>query len=215
MLVEIERLGESPEHIEWIAREHGSDFAQFFLKGLTDTSKLFDKWFPRLKAFESEKRAANPFLSDEQLSSRDLMARRILEPKIVNAERVPQRGKHCAAIFHAPLAVLPLVTKHWPSEYSNSVFLTHEELREWEENYIEAEEVHWWYCFQDWNVEFDPPEDSFWFEFSDYVIPEGASSAIATWGLSWESLAGGMKAELWCIENGTERLMGNLGDVTF
>ena len=215
MLDEIERLGESPERIKWVAREENLDFARYFLDYLTESSQLFDKWFPKLQDFERAKRAAAPIPSDDQLSTNDLIARRILEPKIAPAVRVPQSGNFCAAFFAAPLPVLPLVKDEWPSQYRNAVFLTPDELREWNAQYNEPDDARWWYCFQNWNVEFDPPSDSFWLDYSDYVIPDGALSAIATWGLSWGSLAGGMNAELWCIENGVERLMGDLADVTF
>ena len=57
MLEEIERLGESPERIKWVAREENLDFARFFLAKLTESSQLFDKWFPRLKDFELAKRS--------------------------------------------------------------------------------------------------------------------------------------------------------------
>lgn len=215
MLDEIERLGESPERIKWVAREENLDFARYFLKNLTESSQLFDKWFPKLKDFERAKRAAAPIPADDQLTPNDVSAKRILQPKIAPAERVPQSGNFCAAFFTAPLAVLPLVNNEWPSQYRNAVFLTPDELREWNSQYDEPEDAHWWYCFQNWDVEFDPPSDSFWLEHCDYAIPPSALTAIATWGLSWGSLAGGIKAELWIIENGTETLLGDLGDVTF
>ena len=156
-----------------------------------------------------------PIPTDDQLSTSDLIARRILEPKIAPAERVPQSGKFSAAFFTAPLSVLRAVKTEWPAEYRNAVFLTPDELREWNAQYDEPGDPEWWYCFQDWNVEFDPPSDSFWLEHSEYTVPDDAQAAIATWGLSWGSLAGGVKAELWYIENGTETLLGDLGDVTF
>ena len=215
MLDEIERLGESPERIKWVAREENIDFARFCLKSLTESSQLFDKWFPKLREFEREKRDAVPIPSDEQLTANELIARRILEPRIAPAERVPQRGNFCAAFFTAPLAVLPLVRNEWPSEHRNAVFLTPDELQEWNAQYDEPEDAHWWYCFQNWDVEFDPPGDSFWLEHCEYVVPDNATAAIATWGMSWGSLAGGVTAELWCVENGTERCMGDLGLVDF
>jgi hypothetical protein len=215
MLDEIERLGESPERIKWVAREENLDFARYFLNSLTESSQLFDKWFPKLKDFERAKRFDSPIPSDDQLSANDLVARRILDPKIAPAERVPQNGNFCAAFFTAPLGVLSLVTNEWPSEYRNAVFLTPDELSDWHAQYDEPDDAHWWYCFQDWNVEFDPPSDSFWLEGSEYTIPNGASSAIATWGMSWGSLAGGVTGELWCIENGLERRLGDLAMIDF
>ncbi|WP_283431300.1 hypothetical protein [Neorhodopirellula lusitana] len=176
---------------------------------------MFDKWYPNLQDFSQTKRAATPIPRNDHFTANDVLARRILEPKIAPSERVPQRGNCCAAFFTAPLAVLPLVMNEWPSEYRNAVFLTPDELREWNSQYDEPEDARWWYCFQNWDVDFDPPSDSFWLEHSEYVIPAHARSAIATWGLSWGSLAGGVKAELWSIENGTEQLMGLLGDATF
>ncbi|QEG24845.1 hypothetical protein MFFC18_47680 [Mariniblastus fucicola] len=215
MLEEIERLGESPERIKWVAREENLEFARFFLGKLTESSQLFDKWFPRLKEFEDAKRSTAPNPADGQFSANDLLARQILAPKIAPAERVPQSGNFCAAFFTAPLSVLPLVRNEWPSEYRNAVFLTPVELREWNTLYDEPEDAQWWYCFQNWDVEFDPSPDSFWLEHSEYAVPVGAKSAIATWGLSWGSLAGGVKAELWAIENDSAQLLGLLGDATF
>lgn len=215
MLNEIERLGESLDRIEWVAREENLDFARYFLKRLTESSRLFDKWFPMLKDFELAKRSATLIPSDDQLTSDDLIARRILQPKIAAAERVPQNGNFCAAFFTAPLCVLSIVTNEWPSEYRNAIFLTPDELDEWNTQYNEPDDAHWWYCFQNWNVEFNPSSDSFWLEGSEYAIPDGASSAIATWGTSWGSLAGGITGELWCIENGSERRLGELAAIDF
>ncbi len=218
ILEEIERLGESPEHLKWmarVAREENIDFVRLLVNNLTVTSQLFDKWFPKLKDFERAKRLAAPIPTQGQLTENDLIARRILQPKIASGERVPQRGDFCAAIFTAPLGVLSLVNNGWPSEYRNAVFLTPNELSEWNEQCEQPYDAHWWYCFQDWNVEFDPPSDSFWLDGCDYIIPDAASSAIATWGMSWGSLAGGVTGELWCIENGLERRLGDLAMIDF
>lgn len=216
MLDEIERLGESPERIKWVAREEDLEFAKFFLSKLTETSQLFDKWFPKLREFERAKRIAHPIpKANVQFTANDLIARRVLGPKIAPAERVPQQGNFCAAFFTAPLAVLPLIVKEWPSEYPNAVFLTPNELQEWDEQYDEPDDAEWWYCFQNWDLEFDPPSDSFWLEDCKYVVPDSATTAIATWGTSWGSLAGGQKSELWCIESDTERCLGSLGRISF
>jgi len=212
---EIVQLGEDVDQFKRMADQYSLDFVRYYLNQLNKTSQLFRKWFPRLEDFEREHRINNPFPSRDQLTETDQIARRILEPKIATAEKVPQKGNFCAAIFTAPLSVLSLVTEHWPSEYANAVFLTPEELHEWNEQYTESDDALWWYCFQNWDLEFDPPSDSFWLNGCEHPIPKDATKIIATWGMSWGSLAGGLTGELWYVENGYECFAGNLATIDF
>ncbi len=215
MVKEIERLGRSVASMERLASEEGLDFARYFLNEWTAASRAFEEWFPRLLDFEREKRISAPLPTDSQLSSDDWICRRILEPKIGPDERAPHAGKYGAVIFTAPLAVLPLLLRSWPAQYPNPVFLTTQELSEWHSIYDDHVDAYDWCSLQHWDVEFDPTEDSFWMQDCGYQIPGGARSAIASWGLSWGGLAGGETAELWCIEQGVERLLGLLGGVTY
>lgn len=216
MLAEIARLGHKPEGIEWVAQQEGLEFARYYLQKQSESAALFEKWFPRLCEFAKEKRLASPVPDDSRLTPEALIHRRILCEKITSAERIPQSGNFNASIFSAPLSVLPLVMADWPSTYRHPVFLTPEEKREWYDRYDEPDDAPWWFCFQDWNVEVDPGPDSYWLEHSVHTVPEDAVPLVVSWGLAWGSLAGGQKAELWCVgADGVERRLGDLGDVTF
>lgn len=148
----------------------------------------------------------------------DAATKRILEGKIRDSERVPCDGDFTAAIFTAPIHVLDCVIALWPSTYRNAVFLTPDELRAWRTIY-EAEEPDqdsWWFVFQEWDVQLNPPSDSFWLEDSAAHCDAGMTPVLIVCGLSWGSLAGGQRAELWSIaESGSERFVGIVGDVTF
>lgn len=216
MLKELERLGESPVLIEQIGNRHGAESARNFVESLVESAVWFDKWFPKLQAFAASCREEVPFPTTASLSPIDQAVQRILIPKITDAGRVPQRGNYTAAIFSAPLSVLPFVTSDWPSSYPNAVFLTPDELMRWHEFYGEGDDAPWWYCFQDWNAELDPPSDSFWLDGASYSVPPECHSLLVSWGLQWGSLAGGSQSELWCVDRaGTERLLGPLGSIDY
>ena len=219
MLDEIERLKESPERIQSIARKHNLEMARRILDNLSEKDRLFNKWFPILKDFEQAKRAAAPTPSESELTATDRIVQRILLPKIGPPKPVPLRSESCAAFFTAPLSVLSFLKLGWPSSYPNAVFLTPDELTEWRSQYEYPYDAYWWFHFQNWTIEFDPPSDSIWLNGSigperrKYEVPDGATTAIATWGSSSGSLASSIAAELWCIENGVERCLGDLGFV--
>jgi hypothetical protein len=57
--------------------------------------------------------------------------------------------------------VLPIVTAAWSSKYENPIFLTPEELREWNEIYDEPEDTEatqWWNFYCSWGAKLNPPQ---------------------------------------------------------
>ncbi len=200
MLAEIDRLGESRARIERLSKEEGLEFARFFLQEASKCAALFDKWFPQLQEFAEGARRANPIPVESDLSPTELAFRRILQPKIASAERVPQRNNYTAAIFTAPLVVLPLVIAEWPSTYRNRVFLTADEFKEWNRNYDEPKYSPWWYVYQYWEIEPNPPQDLLWLKRSQYTLPPHATSLLVSWGLCLDAIAGRGEGELWHLD---------------
>jgi hypothetical protein len=218
MCAEIDRLGFERSWFQWIVDEEGLEFGRFALSQRTKESQLFDKWHPRLTGFVADKRRHTPLPDRGSMGAVDAATHRILEPKIRDAERVPCGGNFTAAFFSAPLHVLPLVVSEWPSTYQHPVFVTPDELTEWH-NIYDAEESDrdsWWYVFQDWDAQVDPPPDSLWLRDRAVQQPDGVTPVLVVWGLCWGSLAGGRRAELWGIDSdGSESLLQHLGDVTY
>lgn len=212
MLAELDRLGEDRAQLQRIADSEGIDYARFFLESLTASASRFDKWFPLLTQFATACRKRSPLPAESALTELNHAARRVLHPKIINDERVPQRNHFTAAVFTAPLAVLPLVMAEWPSTYRNAVFFTPEELCKWHEQYNEPEDGPWWYVLQHWDAE---PTDSCWLPQSSGSVPANAIAVVVSRGLRWGSLAGGYTRELWAVGSDGESLVSHLGDITF
>jgi hypothetical protein len=217
MCAEIDRLGLDRGRFQWIVDEEGLDFGKSCLSQRTKESKLFDKWFPRLTEFARSIRSQSPFPSSDGLGLLDAATLRILEPKVADAEHVPCLGNFTAAFFTAPLHVLPFVTTSWPSTYRNPVFLTPDELKEWQQIYDadEKDQESWWFVFQHWDTEINPAADSFWLRDRPVQPAKGRTLALISCGLYWGSLAGGSVAELWEIDaDGTEAFLEIVGDIT-
>lgn len=212
MLAEVDRLGEDRSLLERLAESEGLEFARSLLGDLSTASELFDKWYPRLTQFASAKRGLLPLPADDALTSSEKAARRILHPKIVNAERVPARNHFTAALSSAPLSVLPLVMAEWPSMYRNAVFLTPEETAEWHGQYDEPSDAPWWCVFQSWDFECFP-----WDELSglDPSRMPGTFPLLITEGLAWGCLAGGGRSEWWASGPDGESLITIANDTTF
>src|SRR5687768_14765326 len=106
----------------------------------------------------------------------------------------------------------------WPASYRHPVFLTPDELTEWRRIYDseETQQEAWWFVFQHWDAETNPPPDSFWLRDTPLQVPEGIVPVLITYGLCWGSLAGGDHAELWGIDaDGKERFLEDIADVTY
>ncbi len=218
MIGEIERLGEHRKLIERIADDNGLEFTRGFLQGITDSAALFEVWFPQLQEFVEHARQSNPIPAESDLTPIDLAYRRILQPRIASAERVPQRNNFTAAIFTAPLAVLPIVMSEWPSTYRNSVFLTPDELSEWHMIYDRPWydwELPWWYVFQHWEIQSNPSLDAPWHKIATKGVAEHATPLLVKWEICWGPLFGGNEAELWCVDaDGCETHVDDLWDET-
>lgn len=216
IIEEANRLGESVKAIEFVAKSEGVEFARYFLSRISDSSKAFNEWFPQLKAFADSKRADLPIPTRQGLKGLDQAILDILAPKIVDAERVPIRNHFTAAIFTAPIVAHSILQVEWPSTYRNPVFLTPQELREWNEIYSGPEDSAWWYAFQDWDVVANPQPDSFWMEHCRYAVGDDSIPLLVSWGLQWGSMAGGQTAELWQLRpDQSIELLGSLGDCSF
>jgi hypothetical protein len=218
MCTEIDRLGLDRNWFQWVVDEEGLEFGKFFLSQRTKESQLFDRWHPQLVEFAAAKRFQSPWPNIESLGSLEAATLRILEPKIRDAERVPCVGDFTAAIFTAPLHVLPLVIQQWPSSYRHPVFLTPDELTEWRKTYDagETDQESWWFAFQSWNAELNPSSGSFWLEDVNLQHAQGITPVLITWGLIWGALAGGDSVELWSIDaDGHESFLQALGGTTY
>lgn len=218
MCTEIDRLEIDREWIQKIVDDGGLEFGRFFISQRTKESQLFDRWFPHLRQFADSKRSQHPFPDPESLNPLDAATKRILDPKIRDAEHVPTRDRFIAAIFTAPLHVLPTVMSEWPSSYKNTIYLTPEELEEWRAIYDaeEPDKDSWWFVFQWWEAQLNPPPDSFWLQ---HVPPQQSTEltrVLIITGLSWGSLQGGENIEFCEIDrNGQISPLQSLGDTTF
>jgi len=216
MLTEIDRLGLDLSSMEDSLREEGLVSVRRFLERLTETAKLFETWFPRLQSFEAEARRANPMPEESDLTPIEMAQRRILQSKIKQGKRIHIWNRFTATIFTAPLVVLPLVIADWPGEYRNAVFLTPGEFKAWYEAYDEPQEDLGWFVRQNWDIQPDPPADSFAMKFYNYSVPTGTTPLLVRWGISWSSLAGGEDSELWCVDSkGRESFLGHLSRKDF
>jgi hypothetical protein len=202
MRAEIDRLGLDQERFQRTVDNEGLEFGKFCLSHCSKEANLFERWYPRLTEYCIAKRSQSPFPNKDSLDLVDAATFRILEPKIRNCEHVPCRGNFTVAFFTAPLHVLPLVAQLWQSSYRHAVFLTPEELAEWQRIYAseEADQDSWWFIFQDWNAEIKPFPDPCWLKEASFEDAPGLTYVLITCGLSWGLLAGGYKTELWSID---------------
>lgn len=218
MCEEIDRLGLERGSVQWVVDQEGLELGRYFFAQRAKEAKLFDLWYPRVVEFATLKRSQWPLSLNGALGPIDAATLRILETKIQNAERVPCRGNFTAAFFSAPPHVLPLVASLWPSNYRHPIFLTADELAEWQMRYRseEPDQESSWFVLQDWNAQVNPSADSDWFRHAPLQVPDGLTPVLVTWGLCWGSLAGGQKVELWGIDpDGGEKLIQFLCDVTY
>jgi hypothetical protein len=214
MVLEIERLGEDRTRIEQLMRTEGVEFARAMLNHTAEEVALFKQWFPVLQQFAYEKRLASPLQDDALLSSVDHAICRVLGRKIKSEGALPQLRENRIPIFSAPLAVLPLVIAEWSSTYTNPVFLTTEELEEWNSIYRVDEDSPWWNFYYSWKAEPNPILDESWMANATAFVSQGVKPLLITWGSCVGALAGSWSRELWCIDtSGVETFIEDLGCV--
>ena len=173
-----------------MCKSEGLFYLRNFVERLTESAALFDQWYPRLIAFAATKRQAHPFPSEHALSDFDRAVRRIVASKVPIAEHAPARPFRSATIFTAPLVALEVVQSGWPGQPPNAVFLTPDELREWDEVYSHPESAFWWFCFQWWNVDFDPLDRTHLAFGRSSPRSRRRDTLAVTHGLLWGSQAG-------------------------
>lgn len=218
MCAEIDRLGLAQSWFQRVNDEHGLASCKSMLSHYTTGSLRFDRWYPRLVEFAAEKRRESPMPDPRSISLFDAAIVRILQPKIRGAEHVPCPGNYTAAIFTAPLCVLPLVKSEWPANYRHHVFLTPDELKEWYDIYPvkEDDEQPGWCVYQTWGAQRDLLEDPRWECHVPVQERAGGTPVMITWSLSWGMLAGGGGGELWHVDStGKEKPLGYAFDATY
>lgn len=199
MYAEVDRLDFSHDWIRNIVRSHGLEFGQLCLSNASENSHRFERWYPELRDFAETKRRINPLPSVEQLSTLDSAIYRILKPKILDSENVLYRGHFIATILTAPLCVLPVVIETKRDAFPYPIFLTPDELREWQGIYEKQvpEYDDWWYVFQDWDAVLRPSSDKTGLPGS----PSDLAQLLVTWGVLWELLGGYGEEELWGVSS--------------
>lgn len=211
---DLKRLGENESRFLRIVESEGIAYARRFVSRLLSAADLFDEWFPRLKEFSEAKRAQSPLPGPADLTAADNALRRVLQPKIFDAQHVPTRGNKTAVMFTAPLSVLPLLREAWPGTVQNAIFLTPEELGEWRGKHKHPENEFWWFAFQWWDAVFTIPNDG----PSSLKVPVlslNEKPLVVRYGLQWGELAGGETVELWAWNGETERFVAPLWSCDF
>ena len=97
--------------------------------------RLVHQWYPRLIVFAATKRQAHPFPSEHALSDLDLAVRRIVASKVPIAKDVPARPFRLGHHFYCSLGCSGGRSIRMAGLMPKCVFLTPDELREWDEVY--------------------------------------------------------------------------------
>jgi hypothetical protein len=205
IVLDLEQLGVDIAPYEQLANMKGVDVVRRIVQMEVEEVTVFREWYPRLAAFAVAKRQSTPLPLPSELTEEDHAFRRILEPKIRDAERVPVRGRATAVVFTAPLCTLSIVKSQWPGSVDNAVFLTREELREWNDNHDYSASEFWWCVRQWWDVSDHDKEGSTMPALAPDEVPWFVSS-----GLCWGGLAGGEDTELWAWNGRKERFVQEL-----
>ena len=201
-------LNEDPADFRDMAWRDGADFAHGFINKLEERNKLYQQWFPRLRAFADKCREDQPVPVDESLSMCDRAKQQIFQGKLNHNRPVLGRDK-TAAICSMPLLAFPVAQRLWPRDEGRIVLLTPEEERQWDEIYSHPEGSFQWYARFWWIID-DSPEREFslsegrpfvWWEEKD--MQEGENAWLVKVGQCDGPLAGVGHVELWSW-NGTE-----------
>lgn len=194
-------VGEDPARYQDMVRSFGArhvrEFVRSYAGRIETQAALYRDWSPRLRQFADQCRVANPCPSMASLPARDEAKIPIYRAMINGAERLPRRPKNEVVICRMPAMAIPIAQDLWPGADDRCVFLTPEELSEWQRIYTHPEDEFWWFIYYWWIVQDPPKPDS---ALADHIrgqIPPGIDPWLAISGIQWGDLAGGEVVELW------------------
>jgi len=205
-------LGEDTDKYKEMVRSEGAKFVRGYIEQLENTDSLFKQWSPKLRQFAAECRAAMPCPSVESLSARDRAKIEIYETKIDTAERLTRRRENEVVICCLPTMAIPIAQRLWPGADKRSVFLTLQELAQWNAIYTHPDDSFWWFTHYWWNVEDSPDPDGRWADDIELNVPDGNDPWLVTSGLQWGDLAGGQVVELWSWNGKEANSLGIVGE---
>jgi hypothetical protein len=186
-----------------IAWRDGANFVHGYLDKLIERNELFLAWSPKLRKFAEQCRRDRPLPVEADLPLRDRAKLPIYKIKIKAAGKSPDRKEKTVDICCLPLIAIPTAKRMWPTDDDRCVYLTPEELAQWQTVYSHPESAFWWFVDFWWSIEDPPKSGGLWNHDNDLALPGGGEPWLVTWGHSWGSLAGGETAELWAW-NGAE-----------
>ncbi len=202
-------LNYAPDLCDEMVRQEGAEFARGFVGKLERADRLYHKWSPMLRSFESRARANRPCLKPEDLSDRDKAKLPIYESMITEAEQLGSSGNK-VLICSIPLEGMSVAESLWPGDDQRCVLLTPDELLEWRKRYKHDVESFWWFIDYWWHIE-DPPKAKPWTHDTDLTTPASTDPWLVISGLAWGGLAGGETADLWSWDGKEARLVRENG----
>lgn len=207
-------LGEDPAAYQDMVHSYGARFVRMYTEGLEKAASQFREWAPKLREFADKCRAANPCPDLSTLSARDHAKLDIYRSLINEAERLPRRVNE-VVICSVPTMAIPIAQELWPGDEKRCVFLTPDELNEWNTGYTHPAGTYWWYRYYWWHIEDPPAPNSEWDDHIADKVPAGLDPWLVTSGLRWAALAGGEVVELWSWDGEEAKSCGKIAHISF
>jgi hypothetical protein len=209
----LDALGESHEYYDRMMRSEGEGFVRHYLNRVEERASLYREWSPVLREFAADCRRDHSCPHENMLPPRDQSKAPIYETMIKDAERPPLADKEVAVFYCLPLIAIPIARRLWPGADDRGVFLTREEIEEWQRIYSHPEDAFWWFVHMWWRVE-DPPDKRTYEPAIEPSVPNG-EPWLAVSGMSWGGLAGGEDADLWSWDGEKAEFVSNFYVSTF
>jgi hypothetical protein len=198
-------IDHAPERYVDMVQQRGAEFVRRYVERLEDADRLYQEWAPRLREFAAACREKSACPEVCALNDRDRAKLPVYESLITKAGQHPRYGRKEVLLCSIPLVGIPVAMMLWPGNDDRSVFLTPDEISEWDGIYKHPEESFWWFTNYWWHIEDPPKPNSLWTRNSEPKTPDGTDPWLVVSGLSWGTLAGSERADLWSW-NGREAL---------
>ena len=217
MITEGERCGLSPEAVAEAVRALGRRGFWSFIEDRRAAAAVFDERYPKLRAFEGRVRGEWPPSAPASLSAGLRAATAAVGAAVERAERTCSGGPHHAALFLAPVWLLPTVQGGWPGRVERGVFLTPGEFGEWGRLHPEpdGDGLFRWCVTNTFDAVVNPPPRE---PLSGEWPAEspGSTLVLVMSGCQWGMMAGGEVEDLWRVNpNGDVEFVCRVGGTSF
>jgi hypothetical protein len=207
-------------HYRTLAWRRGLDFFHEYVDLLEQNHRLYLEWAPRLQAFAEKCRADNPPPPEESLSDYQRAQRKLIEDLMEATAACKGQSRGSVELCSMPSFVMLIAERIFPRGASERVFLTRQEMKQWEQIYFHPKGLRDFNWFNNywWEV-YDASELREYFRRASALkwnpndVPAGETPFLLSFGCYFGPLASRAKVDLWTWNGQEAKFIRNVSHV--